>query len=335
MTSPHRLGAILRCALVVALSLACVSRCAGDFPTIVNTTSPLTLAIDPACGSLDAENFTELNTGVVLEGTTTIVAFGDSWTSNGANGTVPVPPIMWPPSPSAGAQFTENRRASNGFIWVENLANSLSAKLLNYAWGGAVIDILAYNSTKNTSGTPSARTDFNDETRLFLLQGKFLDALVPNTTIYTVAFGINDNGQFSLAGGDMNISYSTYVGRLGDIQAAGAKNIVVHGMYTSHDETDLLQTRVFAYLRESHARNGTNFAFVNLQRLFQGILDDPSSFGYTGAGNSTCLVSATSSVGGCDDPDTEVFYIPGHPSLTTHKLISDYTVRVIDKCRLG
>lgn len=80
----------------------------------------------------------------------TIVAFGDSWTSNGgrrfcpkpcmiwitvfsiiANGTVPVPPILWPPSPSAGSRLTENRRASNGFIWVEDLANSLSAKLLN------------------------------------------------------------------------------------------------------------------------------------------------------------------------------------------------------------
>ena len=48
-----------------------------------------------------------------------------------ANGTVPVPPVLWPPSPSAGSRLTENRRASNGFIWVEDMANALGAKLLN------------------------------------------------------------------------------------------------------------------------------------------------------------------------------------------------------------
>lgn len=84
-----------------------------------------------------------------------------------ANGTVPVAPVMHPPLPSAGSQYNENRRASNGFIWVEDLANTLNSKLLNvsnlpplvqsplismflahqYAWGGAVIDNTAYNTT--------------------------------------------------------------------------------------------------------------------------------------------------------------------------------------------
>lgn len=34
------------------------------------------------------------------------------------------------------------------------------------------------------------RTDFVAETKLFLLQGKYLDALVPSQTLYTVSFGI-------------------------------------------------------------------------------------------------------------------------------------------------
>jgi hypothetical protein len=58
---------------------------------------------------------------------------------------------MHPPLPSAGSATTSNRRASNGYIWVEDMANELSAKLLNYAWGGAIVDRAAYNSTKNVT----------------------------------------------------------------------------------------------------------------------------------------------------------------------------------------
>jgi phospholipase/lecithinase/hemolysin len=78
-------------------------------------------------------------------------------------------------------------------------------------------------------------------------------------------------------------------------------------MYTSHSETDLLQSRVFAYLAASRAANGTNVAFVNLERLFSTIAAEPAAFGY--AGNATCLVSANTIVGGCADPDHSVFYI--------------------------
>lgn len=40
-----------------------------DFPVVVNITSPITLAIQPACGTLDSENFTEINTGINLSAT--------------------------------------------------------------------------------------------------------------------------------------------------------------------------------------------------------------------------------------------------------------------------
>lgn len=42
-------------------------------------------------------------------------------------------------------------------------------------------------------------------------------------------------------------------------------------------------------------------------RLFDSIAADPSAFGYTG--NATCLISANTIVGGCEDPDHSVFYI--------------------------
>ncbi|KAF8064418.1 hypothetical protein FPV67DRAFT_1504971 [Lyophyllum atratum] len=303
---------------------------AQDFPVVTNVTSPLTLAIQPACGALNSPHAAEINTGINLSATRTIVAFGDSWTSNGANGTVPVPPIMWPPSPSAGSRVTSNRRATNGFVWVEDLANSLGAKLLNYAWGGAIIDNFAWNTTSPRNRTAAQRTDFVAETRLFLLQGKFLDSLVPSQTLYTVAFGINDEGQFEIAGGNWTLAYETYVTKLGELQANGAKNILIHGMYKSHPNSDILQDNIFAYLRESHRVNGTAIAYVNLEHLFSAIASTPGPFGYLG--NPTCLVSTSTTAGGCSDADHSVFWIPGHPSLTTHRLISEYTAAVLKNC---
>jgi hypothetical protein len=38
---------------------------------------------------------------------------------------------MHPPLPSAGARNSENRRATNGFMWSERLAADLNAKLLD------------------------------------------------------------------------------------------------------------------------------------------------------------------------------------------------------------
>ncbi|KAJ6559862.1 hypothetical protein B0H19DRAFT_1145960 [Mycena capillaripes] len=306
-----------------------------NFPILLNSTSTLTLAVAPACGSLNSENFTEVNAGINLNAIKTLVTFGDSWTSTGSNGTVPLPPILHPPLPSAGARNSENRRATNGratngFMWSERLAADLNAKLLDYSWGGAIIDNFAYNTTSPLNKTGVPRSDFVAQAGLFFLQGRFLDALVPSQTLYTVAFGINDDGQFKIAGGDMDITYNTYVTKLGQLQEAGAKNILIHGMYTSHPETDLLQSRIFAYIAASRAANGTNVAFVNLERLFSTIAAEPAAFGYTG--NATCLVSANTIVGGCADPDRSVFYIPGHPSMMTHGLINEYTKAVVAGC---
>ena len=48
-------------------------------------------------------------------------------------GTIPFAPVVFPPNPSAGARFGNNERAraSNGYVWVEALANTLGAKLIN------------------------------------------------------------------------------------------------------------------------------------------------------------------------------------------------------------
>jgi hypothetical protein len=55
---------------------------------------------------------------------------------------------VFPPNPSAGARLGNNfrARASNGYVWVEDLANTLGAKLIDYSVGGAVVDLAGSSS---------------------------------------------------------------------------------------------------------------------------------------------------------------------------------------------
>ncbi|KAJ7134652.1 hypothetical protein C8R44DRAFT_431005 [Mycena epipterygia] len=305
-----------------------------QFITAVNRTQPIQLKASPVCGEFSSSHFTEANTGVTLNATKTIVAFGDSWTSNGSNGTIPFAPIVFPPNPSAGARLGNNfrARASNGYVWVEDLANTLGAKLIDYSVGGAVVDLSAWNSTnKGVTFTSDnlLRTDFVAETSLFLQQGHLLADLNPETTLYTVQFGINDYNQFLLAGGDWTIASNTFLRQLGILQANGAKNFLIHWLYFTQNVTDAFQDVVQQGLQAAHGQNGTNFATVNLANLFTDIQSSPAEWGYT---NTTCLASQNFTTFGCNDPDRSIFYIPSHPSATTHEIINQYTMLTIEKC---
>jgi len=306
-----------------------------QFITAANRSQPLTLAIGPACGSLSDANFTEVNTGVNLNATKTVVAFGDSWTSNGSNGTVPFAPVVFPPNPSAGARFGNNERAraSNGYVWVEDVANTLGAKLINYAVGGAVVDLQAWNSTNKGPTMTSdnlLRTDLVHEVDLFLQQGHWLSDLDPNSTLYVLAFGINDNTQFGIAGGNWDLASTSMMNQISLLQQNGAQNFLVHWVYFNETaNVEPFQNRIFSGLKALQRSKGINFVSVNLARLFGQINATPKSFGYT---NTTCLASQNTTDFGCNDPDHSVFYIPGHPSLTTHELINQYTLEVAEQC---
>ncbi|KAJ7644157.1 hypothetical protein FB45DRAFT_897082 [Roridomyces roridus] len=328
----------LVCALVVA---AKEHQEPFEFITAVNRTSPITLRASPVCGKLSSQLFSEANTGVTLNATKTVVAFGDSWTSNGSNGTIPFAPIVFPPNPSAGARLGNNfrARASNGYVWVEDLANTLGAKLIDasppqYSVGGAVVDLSAWNSTnKGVTFTSDnlLRTDFVAETALFLQQGHFLADLTPETTLYTVQFGdFSDFTQYSLEGGDWTIASDSFLRQISLLQAhAGAKNFLIHWVNFQENVTSTFQDVVQQGLQKAHAENGTNFATVNLYNLFTAIQSSPAEWGYT---NTTCLASQNFTTFGCDDPDRSIFYIPSHPSATTHEIMNQYTMLTMEKC---
>lgn len=103
----------------IHLAVSAASNCASrhiDFAT-VNVTSNVNAGL---------KDFHEYST---------IVTFGDSYTSAGeTNGSTPAPPVVIPPNPRAGG------RETNGFTWIENIANDYGSHLMDYAVSLSFID---------------------------------------------------------------------------------------------------------------------------------------------------------------------------------------------------
>ncbi|KAL9709107.1 hypothetical protein Ac2012v2_007457 [Leucoagaricus gongylophorus] len=133
------------------------------------------LAISPQCGQLSG-NPADINAGIDSGKIRTIVSFGDSYTDGGKDDGSPLnPPILVPPSPLAGG------RSTNGLTWVENVANDVKATIMDYAQSGACIDLSLWPSNPR-------KVDFLGQMQTFLGQNNDLN---PNTTLYSIFFGIN------------------------------------------------------------------------------------------------------------------------------------------------
>ncbi|KAH0831387.1 hypothetical protein J3R83DRAFT_14050 [Lanmaoa asiatica] len=134
------------------------------------------LAVGPQCGPFPG-TVADMNAGLNLSQYKTIVSFGDSYTDGGRHdGGLLAPAVIIPPNAQAGG------RSTNGPVWVEDIASDIGAHLMDYAWSSAVTNITLWPSN------PYPR-DFIMETTTFLNQSNNLD---PETTLYTIFFGIND-----------------------------------------------------------------------------------------------------------------------------------------------
>ncbi|KAG0702259.1 hypothetical protein DFH29DRAFT_999497 [Suillus ampliporus] len=128
------------------------------------------LAVSPKCGPLSGPA-SDFNAGLNLPQCKTIVSFGDSFTYGGRhNGSPLEPAVLIPPNALAGG------RSTNGPVWVEAIAGDIGAKVMDYAWSSAVTNISLWPS--------------NLYPRDFVMQS--VNDLDPETTLYTVFFGIND-----------------------------------------------------------------------------------------------------------------------------------------------
>ncbi|KAK0485927.1 hypothetical protein IW261DRAFT_761431 [Armillaria novae-zelandiae] len=109
----------------------------------------------------------------------------DSYTDGGNDDGSPLEPaVLIPPSVLAGG------RSANGPVWIEGLANKSGAVLMSYAQWGACIDLSIWPSNPR-------KVDLIGQMATFLGQDQELD---PETTIYSLFFGINDFGDSKVDG---------------------------------------------------------------------------------------------------------------------------------------
>jgi phospholipase/lecithinase/hemolysin len=65
--------------------------------------------------------------------------------------------------------------------------------------------------------------------------------------------------------------------------------------------TQDFDNQIWQGAKSLRSSKGINFAFVNWAELYDAIFAGYAAFGYKNT--SSCLVSETSTVGGCSDPD--------------------------------
>ena len=261
---------------------------------------------------------------------TGIVAFGDSLTDTGnlfaATGGA------FPPSPYSAGRF------SNGPVWVEHLAAQLNLPELtpsvgggtNYAWGGAETGLTGLSNR----GTPNiglqitqylaAHANVAEPDRLFVLWGGANDFLNAGQTNPSVSVG----------------NISTLITRLA---TAGAERFLVPNLPSLGETprhvgtaneaplnalTDQFNSQLAAALDEREASLGISIIRIDTFSLFQQILNDPTSFGFTNT-TGTALQVPGGGVGTgpvVPNPDEYVFWDDVHPSSVTHRLLGDEAV---------
>jgi len=256
---------------------------------------------------------------------TTLVCFGDSYTDGGTHDGSPLKPaVVIPPNPQAGG------RASDGPVWAEDIVNDTKAILKDYARGGAVTNVTLWPSK-------AGQSDFITQVALFLNQSNNLN---PNTTLYSVFFGINDNAATGTDGtANLPLAAQTIINEITLLTQAptNARSFLVIDDYGFGSETvagDAFKKQYFNGLATLQQQiPGFRVAFVDLKTLWSGVLTASpgfAAFGYTSKAN--CLVNSTSTVGECSDPDHTFYWIPSHPSKQTHRIMADYIEAAVLKC---
>ncbi|KAJ7861402.1 hypothetical protein B0H14DRAFT_2742166 [Mycena olivaceomarginata] len=297
---------------------------AVHLPVERQTNDGVHLAITPVCGKLGG-TFANANAGVPTTGIKTLVAFGDSYTSGGRSdgGTLPAA-VLNGTSPRAGGRVTD------GPVWAEGVASDLGATIKDYAVSGEVVNVTLWPSK-------AGQTDFLHEAALFLSQKNVLD---PATTLYTVFFGINDFSASSTDGNHLPQAAAELLTQIKQLAAAPtlAKNIVVLDDYGrgGHSATgDTWKQAVFAGLTPLRAQ-GLNVAFVDFAPLWDAVLGTTpgfAAFGYKTSGACIPNLSQTDLSGECATPLNSFYWLPGHPSKETHRIMADYVKLVLANCK--
>jgi len=267
------------------------------------------------------------------------VSFGDSYTDGGKSDGSPLEPaVVIPPNPEAGG------RSTNGLTWVENVANDMGAELMDYAQSAACIDLSLWPSNPK-------KVDFLGQMRTFLNQSNQLD---PETTLYSIFFGINDYLASRVDGDHMEEAAQILLQQVSILASPptnGRYFMVLddYGRGQTAPQGERFKQTIFSGLNQFHMgldpisanKSGPklNVAYVDFSTIWNGVLGpDPGfkAFGYTNTDSCTqCYSYGCTTDGMCDDPEHYFYWIPGHPSKETMRIMADYVVEVLFQCRVA
>lgn len=298
-------------------------------PILMNETgNDVRLAVSPRCGLLPGV-VSDVNTGINIGAIKTIVSFGDSYTDGGNDDGSPLEPaVLIPPSVLAGG------RSANGPVWIEGLANKSGAVLMSYAQWGACIDLSVWPSNPR-------KVDLIGQMATFLDQDQKLD---PETTLYSLFFGINDFGDSKVDGDHLDDAAEALLEQIDTLSSPPINGRLfmisdVYGQGEHADRGERFKQIIYDGLYDFHIGNKhLDVAYVDFGRIWDGVLGATpgyEAFGYTTTEQCTECYENCDENGWCDDPDHHFYWIPGHPSKETHRIMADYVHEVLTLCRIS
>ncbi|XP_006458930.1 hypothetical protein AGABI2DRAFT_115896 [Agaricus bisporus var. bisporus H97] len=294
------------------------------------------LAINPTCGQLSGDT-ADINAGIDKHSIKTIISYTDGGKSDGS----PLdPPILVFPNPLAGG------RSTNGLTWVENVANDLNATIKDYAQAGACIDLKLWPSNPR-------KIDFLGQMKTFLGQNNALD---PNTTLYSIFFGINDYLASLIDGDHLTEAAQVLLDQI-KILASPPTNarkfmvLDVYGRGTTIPSGETFKQIIYSGLssfrvngiqiinddKHQPQRVTLDISYINFANIWKGVLGPNPGFEKFGYVSEDACTKCTAelgctTIGMCDDPEHYFYWIPGHPSKETMRIMADYVREVWDQC---
>ncbi|KAI0318728.1 carbohydrate esterase family 16 protein [Amylostereum chailletii] len=309
---------------LLSVALVAVSASAIALQHRQDDNNGIRLAVSPKCGRLGG-NFTDVNAGIDMSTIKTIVSFGDSYTDGGIrNGSKLRPPVISPPNPLAGG------RGTNGPVWIENIANDMGANFMDYAVSGGVVNVSLWPSA-------AGKVDFIQQAATFLNQSNKLD---PATTLYTVFFGINDFGHTKTDGNHLPEAAADLLKQISLLASppTNARSFLVADIYGRGNHAargEAWKQQIFAGLGTMHTEAPSlNVAYADFSTIWDAVRGTSpgfAAFGYTSSGS--CLATGvTTTEQACADPEHTFYWLSGHPSKETHRIMADYVKEVLATC---
>ncbi len=246
-----------------------------------------------------------------------IVVYGDSLSDNGN---------LFAATGQPGAPYSAGR-FSNGPVAVEQMATSLGAPLVDFAWGGATTGIGNQIDGGSPTGfgtyqLPGMLTEFNSTKQsitpylggLFIVWGGPNDFLSPSpldaTPQQVVARGVGDivsivSGLKSLGATDILVPGMPDLGLTPYVRSQGPLAIVAATALTDAFNASLV------------SQLPAGVKYVDTDALLRSVVANPTAYGFTNV-TDACF-NGTSL---CADPSKYLFFDDAHPTTQTSALVA-------------